>query len=94
MNLQVYRLWPRRPPDGMLPLGLSCDDEGLLLAGNCRLIYAALNRHGALHYIARSLDEIRALLTVGYGRLIDVSELYPAIERLAEHMSRREWTQV
>lgn len=28
MNVQVYRLWPRRPRDGSLPLGLSCDEEG------------------------------------------------------------------
>jgi hypothetical protein len=34
MSVQLFRLWPRRPLDGSLPLGLSCDDEGLLLAGN------------------------------------------------------------
>jgi hypothetical protein len=50
MTVQVYRLWPRRPRDGSLPLGLSCDDEGLLLAGNCRLVRACLDRNGRKFY--------------------------------------------
>jgi hypothetical protein len=62
MSVQFFRLWPRRPPDGSLPLGLSCDDEGLLLAGNCRLIQACLDRDGHLFYRARAASELNALL--------------------------------
>lgn len=52
MSVQFFRLWPRRPTDGSLPLGLSLDDEGLLLAGNCRLIEGCLDRDGHLFYRA------------------------------------------
>jgi len=92
MNLQVYRLWPRRPPDGSLPLGLSCDDEGLLLAGNCRLIQACLNRDGHLFYRARPASEFNALLTAAYGEPVDATPLYSAVEHIANLMTERNWS--
>ncbi len=92
MHIEVHRLWPRRPRDGSLPLGLSCDDEGLLLAGNCRLIAAALAPDGQVFFRARPPDEINAVLSAGYGAAVDISDGYPRIERLAGYMSRGEWT--
>lgn len=92
MHIEVHRLWPRRPRDGSLPLGLSCDDEGLLLAGNCRLIAATLTPEGQIFYRARPSDEINAVLSAGYGATVDISGNYPAIERLAGYMSRGEWS--
>jgi len=91
MDVRVQRLWPRRPGDGSLPLGLSCDDEGLLLAGNCRLIEAACDREGHRFYRPRASDEVSALLSVGYGIVIDASDLVPALDRIAQYMTRREW---
>jgi hypothetical protein len=92
MNLQVYRLWPRRPPDGMLPLGLSCDDEGLLLAGNCRLIEACLDRDGHKFYRARPVAQLNALLSAGYGERVDATSLHPALAQIANFMTERNWT--
>lgn len=92
MHIEVRRLWPRRPRDGSLPLGLSCDSEGLLLAGNCRLIAAALTPDGQVFFRARPPDEINAVLSAGYGAAVDISDGYPKIERLAGYMSRGEWT--
>ncbi|HVM79116.1 MAG TPA: hypothetical protein VMU06_08855 [Stellaceae bacterium] len=92
MHIAVARLWPRWPEDGSLPLGLSCSDEGLLIAGNCRLIYAALDREGRVSYQVRPRDEINALLSSGYGRPIEVGDAYHALERIAGHMTRRDWT--
>jgi hypothetical protein len=91
MSVQFFRLWPRRPPDGSLPLGLSLDDEGLLLAGNCRLIHACLDRDGHLFYRARSPAELSALLTAAYGEPIDAVPIYSAIDRIAKLMTERNW---
>ena len=91
MRTRLQRLWPRRPGDGSLPLGMSCDDEGLLIAGNCRLIEAGLDREGRRHYRARPSNEVSALLSVGYGVAIDASDLAPALQRIAQYMTRREW---
>jgi len=91
MRIDVHRLWPRRPRDGSLPLGLSCDSEGLLLAGNCRLIAAALTPDGQVFFRARPAPEINAVLSAGYGTAVDISDGYPRIERLAGYMSRGEW---
>lgn len=82
MSVQFFRLWPRRPPDGSLPLGLSLDDEGLLLAGNCRLIEACLDREGHLFYRARSAPELSQLLTAAYSEPVDATSIHPAIERI------------
>jgi hypothetical protein len=92
MSVQFFRLWPRRPPDGSLPLGLSLDDEGLLLAGNCRLIEACLDREGHLFYRARSASELSAILTAAYGEPIDAVPFHPAVERIAELMTERSWS--
>jgi hypothetical protein len=92
MSVQYFRLWPRRPLDGSLPLGLSLDDEGLLLAGNCRLIEACLEREGHLFYRARSSPELGALLTAAYGKAIDATHIHPAVERIAELMTERNWS--
>jgi len=91
MHIDIHRLWPRRPRDGSLPLGLSCDSEGLLLAGNCRLISAALTPEGQIFFCARPAHEINAVLSAGYGTAVDISDSHPRIERLAGHMSRGEW---
>src|ERR1700674_1991860 len=92
MSVQFFRLWPRRPPDGSLPLGLSCDDEGLLLAGNCRLIEACLDRDGHLFYRARAASELSALLTVAYGEPIDATAICPAVDQIAKLMTERNWS--
>ena len=92
MSVQFFRLWPRRPPDGSVPLGLSCDDEGLLLAGNCRLIEACLDRDGHLFYRARPASQLNALLTAAYGEPVDATPIYPAVERIAKLITERSWT--
>jgi hypothetical protein len=92
MSVQFFRLWPRRPPDGSLPLGLSCDNEGLLLAGNCRLIEAWLDRDGHVFYRARSISELNALLTAAYGEAIDAAAIYPAVQHIAKLMTERNWS--
>jgi len=92
MRVETRRLWPRRSLGQELPLGLSCDDEGLLLAGNCRLISAVLTPDGCKIYKARLLSEVNAVLSAGYGTRVNVSSAYPALERLARHMSLGDWT--
>ncbi len=92
MGVQTYRLWPRRPSDGLLSLGLSCDEEGLCLASYHRLVAAALDREGRRFYRAQALSEINAALSAGYGVAVNAVPLYPAITRIAEYMTRGEWT--
>jgi hypothetical protein len=90
MHVQAYRLWPRRPRDGTLPLGLSCDEAGLSLAGNCELVGATIDEAGCKTYRARPLGEISALLFAGYGVGADASRLYPAFQRIASYLTRGE----
>jgi hypothetical protein len=93
MTVQVYRLWPRLPPDGTLPIGLSCDDEGLLLAGNCRLIVACLDGDGRKFYRARTVGELNVILSAAYGERVDATSLHPALVQIAKCMTERNWTQ-
>lgn len=92
MGVQIHRLWPRRPRDGQISLGLSCDEEGLCLASYHRLVTAALDREGRRFYRAQPLGEINAALSAGYGTAVNAAPLYPAITRIAEYMTRGEWT--
>lgn len=92
MHVEVRRLWPRRPRDGSLPLGLSCDSEGLLLAGNCRLITAALTTEDQKSYRVRPLAEVNAILSAGYGGPVNAADAYPRLQRVAEQMSQGDWT--
>ncbi len=92
MGVQIRRLWPRRPRDGQLSLGLSCDEEGLCLASYHRLVTAALDREGRRFYRAQPLAEINVALSAGYGVTVNAAPLYPAITRIAEYMTRGEWT--
>jgi len=75
-----------------LPLGLSLDDEGLLLAGNCRLIHACLDRAGYLFYRARPASQLSSLLSAAYGEPIDATPIYPAVERTAKFMTEHDWS--
>jgi hypothetical protein len=92
MGVPFYRLWPRRPRDGLLSLGLSCDEEGLCFASHYRLVTAALDRLGRRFYRPQPLGEINAALTAGYAVAVNAAPLYPAITRIAEYMTRGEWT--
>jgi hypothetical protein len=92
MGVQTYRLWSRRPRDGQLSLGLSCDQEGLCLASYWRLVTAALDREGRRFYRAQPVGEINTALSAGYGVAVSAAPLYPAITRIADYMTRGEWT--
>lgn len=92
MHIEFHSLWPRRPLDGSLPLGWTCDTEGLLLAGNCRLVTAAITADGQKFYRVRRFDELNAILSMGYGGAIDAARTYPKLERIAEQMSQGNWT--
>lgn len=92
MHVKTYRLWPRRPRDGNPPLGFSCDEEGLALAGACPLVAAETDRAGRKRYRARPLAEINALLSAGYGVAIDAADIYPALERIARYLTHGERT--
>ena len=92
MHIHVIRLWPRRPPDGAPPLGLCCDAEGLSLGPSSPLIRHMTDDDGRPLFRARSLFEINAVLSVGYGREIDASPFYRKLEQIAECMTDGEWT--
>jgi hypothetical protein len=92
MHIQVIRLWPRRPPDGAVPLGLCCDAEGLSLGPASPLIRRAKGPDGRPCYRARSLFEVNAILSVGYGTEIDAWPIYGKLEQIAAWMTGGEWT--
>jgi hypothetical protein len=83
MHIQTIRLCPRRPPNGAPPLGLCCDAEGLSLGPDSPLIPRTNDRDGSV----RSLFEVNAILSVGYGRQIGAWPIYRKLERIAEWMT-------
>jgi len=92
VHIQHIRLWPRRSPDFAPPLGLCCDAEGLSLGPDSPLIHCTKDREGHPRYRARSLFEVNAILSVGYGREIDAWPIYRKLEQIAEWMTDGEWT--
>ena len=92
MHIQVIRLWPRRPPDGAVPLGLCCDAEGLSLGPGSPLFRRTQGSDGRPRYRARSLFEVNAILSVGYGTEVDAWPIYGKLEQIAAWMTGGEWT--
>jgi hypothetical protein len=52
-GVTVVRLYPRRLPDGTAPLGLSCDEEGVLLGGGMPLVFREQDAAGKATYRER-----------------------------------------
>jgi len=92
MYAQIFRLWPRRPLDGSLPLGLTCDEAGLSLAGSCDLIEPSIDGAGRRTYRARSVDAIGNLLGAAYGDEVDPTDLRSRLLHIAVLMSGGQWT--
>jgi hypothetical protein len=85
----MYRLEKRLGASDGVGLGLSCDEAGLRLAGECVLIGPdADNEHW---FRVSDIEEINRALSAGYGADIDLSSRLPALERLAKLMSEGKW---
>jgi hypothetical protein len=63
MHIQSYHLRPRQPPDGTVPIGLICDEQGLSLAGHCQLVAAVTDGAGRKSCRLSPLAEINAVLS-------------------------------
>src|SRR5947209_908391 len=86
----LYTLYERQR-GGPAPRGLSCDEEGVFLAGEVALVTRRFDHAGRAIYKARSRPEIGWLLAKAYGSKLDISNQLEGLDRLAVYMSDGKW---
>jgi hypothetical protein len=86
-----YVLSERRPGDGILPLGISCDESGVFIAGDVPLVVRSQKAAGLAIYQARPPQTLAALLARAYGADIDFSAHMVGLSRIAQYMTDGKW---
>jgi hypothetical protein len=86
-GVTVVRLYPRRLPDGTAPLGLSCDEEGVLLGGGMPLVFREQDAAGKATYRERHVAEINFALSAAYGDQVDFGSRMELLRKIAEHLT-------
>jgi hypothetical protein len=71
--------------------GLSCDEEGIFLAGDIPLVTRSFDSAGRAIYETRSLSEIGLLLAKSYGSEVDFSNQVRSLARVAGYMTDGKW---
>jgi hypothetical protein len=84
-----YALCDRRA--GSATYGLSCDEEGVFLAGDIRLVTRDLDSAGQAVYKTRPVSEVGWLLTKSYGAEVDFSNQIQGLKRVAAYMTEGRW---
>lgn len=69
-----YALCDRRLNIGAPLRGVSCDEDGVFLAGEVPLVMRSLDRRGKVLYQRRSTPEINFLFLSAYGPSTDFSD--------------------
>jgi hypothetical protein len=73
------------------PNGLSCDDDGLFIAGRIPIAPRVRNPDGSLSYQLRNLDEINLVLSAAYGIEIDVAGKANHLGLVTRYMKEGKW---
>jgi hypothetical protein len=92
LGTTVFRLYPRRFDDESLTRGLSCDEEGVFLAGQTPLVARTIDDKGRQVYSARHVSEINFALSAGYGVQVDFDSRMSLLRQIARHMTEGDWT--
>jgi hypothetical protein len=71
-GMTLFKLCQRASAD--TTLGLSCDEEGIFLAGDYALVTPITGATGSRVYRVRPLAEINVALSAAYGRPVDFSD--------------------
>jgi hypothetical protein len=90
-GMTFFRLCERRQSSGTVVRGLSCDEGGIFLGGDCALVAPSTDAMGRPVYRARSLVEINGILSATYRRPIDFSDRMPGLIRAADRMTAGDW---
>jgi hypothetical protein len=87
-----FQLWDRGAKENGAPRGLSCDEQGILLAGELALTRRSADTRGRASYVPRHFSEINFALSQAYGLQIDVSDRAELLHLAAEAMTSGDWT--
>ena len=90
-GVAIYRLSDRRERDGKRPRGLSCDEDGVFLAGDVPIVPLVRDGKGDRAYRVRDLGEINFLLSAALGRRLDFSNRASQLHLIAGYMTEGKW---
>ncbi len=71
--------------------GLSCDEDGVFIAGDVPLIFRRAVIRGGSTYAVRPVHELEKLLTSAYGRDRDFSTHSAGLHLVARYMNQGKW---
>lgn len=84
-----FTLWQRK--SGAMMLGLSCDEEGIFLAGEYAVVTPITDATGRRLFRARSIAEINVALSAAYGRAVDFSDRMAGLRLAARYLTAGDW---
>ena len=88
-TINFFKLWERR--SDAVVRGLSCDEAGIFLGGDCAPLTLTTDTIGGPVYRARSLAEINYVLSAAYGRQVEFSDRMPGLRLAARYMTAGDW---
>jgi len=86
-----HALSERRPGEGILPAGISCDESGVFIAGDVPLVVRVPEAGEGVRYQARPLGTLETLLACAYGHDLDFSAHIAGLNRVAQYMTEGKW---
>lgn len=89
--MPIYSLCERKTAGGAEPRGISCDEEGVFIAGDVPLVARPSGAQGQIAYQARPDSEIDRLLRSAYGAGLDFSAHVEGLNRIARYMTDGKW---
>jgi hypothetical protein len=81
----------KRQNDNASIRGLSCDEDGIFIAGDVALVTKVCEAGDRPVYTLRKNAEIALLLLKAYGSGIDLSNHIEGLSRVARHMTEGKW---
>ncbi len=91
-GVSVFRLSDRDRMDSTSLRGISCDEDGVFLAGDIPIISPVDGGKGARVYRVRYFGEINFLLSAALGHGVDLSDRTSQLHLVARYMTEGKWT--
>jgi hypothetical protein len=89
--MMKYVLCERQPNRHAWIRGLSCDDEGVFIAGDVPLISRHTTASRGIFYKPRPAHELQTLLAAAYGAERDFSAPIAGLQLVARYMNEDKW---
>jgi hypothetical protein len=89
--MMKHALCERQPNHYARIRGLSCDDEGVFIAGDVPLIFRHTTTLRGIFYRPRPALEIQTLLAAAYGAERDFSAPIAGLQLVARYMNESKW---